>query len=80
MRKRTYKCTKEICKGAKLSATVEVTLNDFTTVKEAEAKLKETFAERWSCSLDEVKLKLLSKSGKKRTIAEILEDWANGIF
>ena len=80
MRKRTYQCTKEICKGAKLSVTLEITLNDFTTIREAEAELKETLAEEWSCSLDEIKLKLLSKSGKKRTTAEILEDWANGIF
>lgn len=78
MRKRTYKCTRKICEGAELSVTIEITLNDFTTVKEAEAKLKEMFAEEWSCPLHEIKLKLLSKSGKKRTNSEILEDWLNG--
>ena len=80
MRKRTYECRKEITKGLELCATVGITLDDFATIKEVEAELKEYFAEEWDCSCDEIKLKLLNKSGKKRTVAEILADWAEGNF
>ena len=80
MRTRTYKCTREITEGLMLQAEVKITLDDFTTIREAEAQLKEAVAEKWNCSLDEIKLKLLSKSGKKRTFEEILEAWANGNF
>lgn len=80
MRTRTYRCTREIMKGLGLQAEVTISLNDFITIREAEAELKETLAEEWNCSLDEIRLKLLSKSGKKRTVAEIIEAWANGNF
>ena len=80
MRTRVYKCTRKIMDGLELCAEVQITLDDFATIREAEAELKEMIAENWNCSLDEVRLKLLSKSGHKRTVAEILEDWANGKF
>lgn len=80
MRKRTYECTREIIKGIKLCVTVNITLKDYITIKEAEAELKEHFAEEWNCSLDEVKLKLLAKSGRKKTAAETIANWANENF
>ena len=80
MRERTYRCTREITKGLALQVDITITLNDFTTIREAEAELKEMLAEKLNCSLDEIRLKLLSKSGKKRTVAEIAEAWANGNF
>lgn len=75
MRKRTYECIRKVGDGIELCATVEITLNDFITIREAEAELKEYFAEKWNCSLDEIRLKLLNKSGRKRTAAEIIASW-----
>lgn len=68
MRSRTYRCTREIMKGLALQAEVTVTLDDFTTIRETEAELKEMLAEEWNCSLDEIRLKLLSKSGRKEQL------------
>ena len=75
MRVRNYKCTRKITNGLKLSAEVSITLDDFITIREAEAELKEYFAEEWNCSLDEVRLKLLSKYGEKQTAAEVIASW-----
>lgn len=76
MRKRTYKCTRKIMEGLELCVTIGITLSDFITVKEAEEELKKHFAEEWKCSVNEIKLKLVSKKGKKRTTSEIVEDWS----
>lgn len=80
MRKRVYECRARLCKGAELSVEITAELDNNDTIKQVEEEIKVIAAEYFSTenrtfTPTDIKLKLLKKSGKKKSAADEIAEW-----